>query len=61
MPVTNSDRQIVIQVQLSVRRDPEAIEFYKAAFGAEEIYRFGGTDHHEDVGNLAISSAELSG
>ena len=36
-------------MQLSVRRGREAIEFYKAAFGAEEIYRFGGTDDHEDV------------
>jgi PhnB protein len=39
----------VVQVQLSVRRGREAIEFYKAAFGVEEIYRFGGTDDHEDV------------
>ena len=32
-----------------VRRGREAVEFYKAAFGAEEIYRFGGTDDHEDL------------
>lgn len=38
-----------MQVQLSVRRGREAVAFYKAAFGAEERYRFGGTDDHEDV------------
>ena len=27
--------------QLSVRRGPEAVEFYKAAFGAVEVFRFG--------------------
>jgi PhnB protein len=35
--------------QLSVRRGRDAVEFYKAAFGAQEIYRVGGTDEHEDV------------
>ena len=49
MPVVGSDGQPAVQVQLSVRRGRAAIEFYKAAFGAEEIYRFGGTDDHEDV------------
>jgi len=49
MCVAGSDRQPAVQVQLSVRRGREAIEFYKAAFGAEEIYRFGGTDDHDDV------------
>lgn len=44
-----SEDQPAIQVQLSVRRGREAIEFYKAAFEATEIYRFGGTDDHEDV------------
>lgn len=47
MPISNG--QPVIQVQLSVRRGREAIEFYKAAFGAEEVFRFGGTDAQEDV------------
>jgi PhnB protein len=32
-----------------VRRGREAIEFYKAAFGAVEVYRVGGTDENEDV------------
>jgi PhnB protein len=30
--------------QLSVRRGPEAVEFYKAAFGAVEVFRFGDED-----------------
>jgi len=47
--VSGPGRQPAVQVQLSVRRGREAIEFYKAAFGAEELYRFGGTDDHEDV------------
>jgi PhnB protein len=49
MSVVGSDRQPAVQVQLSVRRGRAAIEFYNAAFGAEEIYRFGGTHDHEDV------------
>ena len=38
-----------MQAQLSVRRGREAVEFYKAAFGAVEVYRVGGTDEHEAV------------
>ena len=38
-----------VQTQLSVRRGRAAVEFYKAAFGAVEIYRFGGEDGHEEV------------
>ena len=35
--------------ELSVRRGRAAVEFYKAAFGAIEVYRVGGTDEVEDV------------
>jgi PhnB protein len=38
-----------LAAQLSVRNGREAVEFYKAAFGAEEIYRVGGTDEHAEV------------
>jgi PhnB protein len=38
-----------VSPQLAVRRGREAIEFYKAAFGAVELYRVGGTDEHEEV------------
>ena len=44
--------------QLSVRRGREAIEFYKAAFGAAEIYRVGGTDEHQEVvAQLSVDEA----
>jgi PhnB protein len=38
-----------VQAQLSVRRGRQAIEFYQAAFGAIEVYRFGGDDSNEEV------------
>jgi len=38
-----------VSPELSVRRGREAVEFYKAAFGAVEIYRVGGTEENEDV------------
>jgi PhnB protein len=38
-----------IAAQLSVRQGRAAIEFYKAAFGAVEDYRVGGTDAQEAV------------
>ena len=38
-----------VQVQLSVRRGREAVEFYRAAFGAVEVYRFGGEEATGEV------------
>jgi PhnB protein len=38
-----------VMAQLSVRRGRAAIDFYKAAFGAVEDYRVGGTDSHPEV------------
>ena len=47
-----------ISPQLSVRRGRTAIEFYKAAFGAVEVYRVGGTDAHESVvSQLTVNDA----
>lgn len=44
--------------QLSVRRGREAVEFYKDAFGAVEVYRVGGTDAHPAVvSQLAVGDA----
>jgi PhnB protein len=40
---------MTVSPQLAVRRGREAVEFYKAAFGAIEVYRVGGTDEHESV------------
>jgi PhnB protein len=44
----NTQRPSVV-AQLSVRRGREAVEFYKRAFGAVEVYRVGGTDTNEAV------------
>jgi PhnB protein len=38
-----------VQVQLSVRRGRAAVDFYKAAFGATEVFRFGGDDDNQEV------------
>jgi PhnB protein len=38
-----------VQVQLSVRNGRAAVEFYKKAFRAVEVFRHGGTDDHEEV------------
>jgi PhnB protein len=47
-----------IVAQLSVRRGREAVEFYKDAFGAVEVYRVGGTDDHPAVvSQLAVGDA----
>lgn len=40
---------VAIAPQLSVRRGREAVEFYKRAFGAVEVYRVGGSDENPDV------------
>ncbi len=43
-----------------MRRGHEAVEFYKAAFGAVEVYRVGGTDDHEAVvAQLAVGDASF--
>jgi PhnB protein len=49
MASTNAPQGASIAPQLSVRRGRAAIEFYKAAFGAVEVYRVGGTDDAPDV------------
>jgi PhnB protein len=47
-----------VQVQLSVRDGRAAIEFYVAAFGAAEVFRFGGTDENDDVvAQLAVGNS----
>ena len=38
-----------VLAQLSVRRGQEAVEFYKQAFGAVEVYRVGGSDANPAV------------
>src|SRR5437879_13817167 len=58
MPDQDSMPQPTVQSQLSVRNGRAAVDFYKAAFGAVEVYRFGGTDHLEEVvAQLAVGNA----
>lgn len=46
--------------QLSVRDGVSAIGFYKAAFGAAEVYRVGGTaDHESVVAQLMVDEASF--
>lgn len=45
-----------VQAQLSVRGGPAAVEFYKAAFGAVELFRFG---DDEVVAQLAVGDAQF--
>jgi PhnB protein len=55
---TARGRQPQVQAQLSVRNGRTAVEFYKAAFGAVEVYRFGGTaERAEVVAQLAVGNA----
>ncbi len=54
------DSHNTIQPELSVRRGRAAVEFYKTAFGAEEVYRVGGTDDHEAVvSQLSVGDASF--
>jgi len=47
-----------LQSQLSVRDGRAAVAFYIAAFGAVEVYRFGGTDElQEVVAQLAVGDS----
>ena len=38
-----------VQAQLSVRNGREAVDFYRSAFGAQEVFRVGGTDDEPAV------------
>jgi PhnB protein len=50
--------QPTVQAQLSVRNGRAAVDFYKVAFGAVEVYRFGGTDDlPEVVAQLAVGNS----
>ena len=50
--------QTSVQAQLSVRRGRHAVEFYKDAFGAVEVYRVGGDDDNPAVvSQLSVGNA----
>ncbi len=52
--------QASIVPELSVRRGRAAVDFYKAAFGAVEVYRVNGTDEHPDVvSQLMVGNASF--
>src|SRR4051794_3171999 len=52
-----SEQRPAVVAQLSVRRGREAVDFYRAAFGAVEVHRVGGTDDEPElVSQLAIES-----
>ena len=50
--------QTSVSPELSVRRGREAVEFYKAAFGAVELYRVE-NDAGEVVSQMAVDGAEF--
>ncbi|HMF77226.1 MAG TPA: VOC family protein [Bryobacteraceae bacterium] len=52
------DPKISIAPMLSVRRGALAIEFYKAAFGAGELFRLDG-ENGEVVARLSVGEAEF--
>ena len=54
----SSDFGVVVAPQLSVRNGRAAVDFYRAAFGARELYRVGGVDGFEEVvAQLAVGDA----
>jgi PhnB protein len=54
------DQTTSILPELSVRRGRAAVEFYKAAFGAVEDYRVGGSKDEEDVvAQLSVGNASF--
>lgn len=43
-----------------MRHGRAALDFYRQAFGAVEVFRFGGTDEHEEVvAQLAVGAARF--
>jgi PhnB protein len=58
MPNSSCDPQTSIAPMLSVRRGAQAVEFYKAAFGAREILKLEGEDGSV-VAHLAVDGAEF--
>src|SRR5882672_4279007 len=58
MDVTPQGFRTLITATLSVRNGPQAIAFYKDAFGAVELHRVDGDDGTA-VAQLAVSGAEF--
>jgi PhnB protein len=54
----DKNKKTAIAPMLSVRRGAQAIEFYKAAFGADEVFRIDSDDGHVVV-QLSVAGAEF--
>src|ERR1700693_608386 len=62
MTTDAASAQPTLQAQLAVRNGIDAVDFYKAAFGAVELFRFGGTDDlQEVVAQLAVGNTTFWG
>jgi PhnB protein len=57
-PKKATNQKTTIAPMLSVRNGTKAIEFYKAAFGAEELFRIE-SDSGEEVARLSVAGAEF--
>ena len=58
--LTTQAVQTGVSPELSVRRGREAVDFYRAAFDAIEIYRVGGTAEGEEVvAQLSLGGASF--
>jgi PhnB protein len=55
---TNKERKVAIAPMLSVRNGVRAIEFYKTAFGAQELFRVDG-EGGAVVAQLSIGESEF--
>jgi hypothetical protein len=58
MSQSPTDRKTAIAPMLSVRGGAKAVEFYKAAFGADEVYRVD-NESGEVVARLSVDGAEF--
>jgi len=56
--IPDSDSKTMIAPMLSVRKGAKAIEFYKAAFGASELFRIE-NEKGEVVARLSVGTAEF--
>jgi PhnB protein len=54
----DENQKTSIAPMLSVRRGSQAIEFYKAAFGASELFRIESDDGHV-VAHMSVAGAEF--
>jgi len=57
-PASGEGRRVSIAPMLSVRNGAKAVEFYKAAFGAGELFRLDG-ENGDVVAQLSVGTAEF--